>query len=109
MGQRPYLQELTRLSGPLRAAIAFGLLAALSWLILVTLSWGFEIEVDALSSVLFGSMGAVIVCVGIELNRHEKTWIRVIGVLLIVAVVIAVVLVALLLWYISLLCENGCG
>jgi hypothetical protein len=109
MGERPYLQELTQLSGPLRAAIAFGLLAALSWLVVVTLSWGFDIDADFLSVPLFGGMAAVIVCVGVELNRQEKTWIRVIGVLLVLGVVVAVVLLALTLWYLSLLCENGCN
>jgi hypothetical protein len=109
MEQRPYLRALTNLSVPLRAALAFGALAALTWLVAVTLSWGFDLDVDFLSVVLFGAMAAVIFCAGVELNRQEKTWIRVIGVLLVVGVVIAVLLLALTLWYLSLLCENGCN
>jgi hypothetical protein len=100
---------VTQLSGPLRAAIGFAVLAAVVWMVAVTLSWGFDVDVDILSLPLAGSMGAVIVCVGVELNRHEKMWIRVIGVLLVVAVVIAAILLLLTLWFLSELCENGCS
>ena len=70
MEQRPYLRTLTNLSGPLRAALAFGALAALTWLVAVTLSWGFDQDVDFLSVVLFGAMAA-----GMALNVIDRRFV----------------------------------
>ena len=109
MEERPYLRALTQLSAPLRAAIVFGLLAALTWMVAVTLSWGFDVDADIAGPLLFGSMAAVVVCVGVELNRQERRWIRALGVLLIAGVLIAGLLLALTLWYLSALCEHGCN
>jgi len=109
MRERPYLRELTGLSVPLRAAIAFGALAALTWLVLVTLDQAFDIDVDVLSPVLLLAMGAVVVSVGVELKDHRNKWIRAIGVLLIAAVAIAALLIALTIWFVAQLCENGCS
>ena len=109
MGQRPYLRGLTHLSKPLLAAIALGTLAALTWVVGVSLSVFWDINVDELALVLGALVVGAVISVGVELNRSTNRWVRGIGVLLIVAAVGTVLAVLLILWYVSLLCGNGCN
>ena len=98
-----------QLSPPLRAAIGLGAAAAVVWLVTVTLSQVWDVDVDFVSPILGLLMVSVVIAAGVELSRHERTWVRVIGVLLIVAAVIFVLLVLLTIWFLSALCDNGCN
>jgi hypothetical protein len=89
------------------AAVVFAALAAAVWVVGVSLSLIWDVEVDILSPVLGALILAVVVSAGVELNNHRNRWVRGVGVLMISGAVIAVLIVALIVWYASALCGSG--
>jgi hypothetical protein len=104
MDAREYRRELSK---PLRAAIVFGVLAAIVWAVAFSLSVFWEVDVGWLTLVLGVLMVAVVISAGLELLRHRSRWLRGFGGLMIAGASLAVVFVLLLIWYVSALCGSG--
>ena len=100
---RPYRRSLTQLSRPLQVTVVLGVLAGL------TVAVGVTFQVEVAASVFFALFLGVIASAGFELSRYEKGWIRALGILLIAAAAITAVLTILTLWYLHLLCGDGCN
>ena len=109
MGGRVYLRDLTQLSKPLIATIVLGALAAVVVVTGASLSVIWDVDTDVLSPVFGVLFAATVACAGAELVRSERKWVRAVGYLVVTAVVITVVLILLTLWFLSLLCRNGCN
>src|SRR4051794_21770366 len=109
MGQRGYLRELTHLSRPLVAAIAFSALAAVVWAVAVALSLIWDVDVDIAGPVLGALIVAAVISAGVELRRHRTRWVRGVGALMITGALLVVAAVALIVWYASALCGVGCN
>jgi hypothetical protein len=107
MDAREYRRAAKQLSTPLIAAIAFGALAAVVWVVGVSLSLIWDVDVDILSPVLGALMLAVVISAGVELNNHRNKWVRGVGVLMISGAVITVLVVLAIIWFLSALCGNG--
>jgi hypothetical protein len=107
MGQRPYLRDVTQLSTPLKAAIVFGAIAAVTWAVGVSLSVIWDVDSEVLVWPLSISMLGTVVSAAVELRRHRSKWVRGLGGLMIAGAIAAVLFVALVIWYASLYCGDG--
>ncbi len=86
-----------------------GALAAVVWAMIVILDQLTDLDADFLPLVLGALMVGAVISAGVELLRNRSRWVRGLGAFLIAGAVIFVVLVLLLIWYVSLLCGNGCN
>src|SRR3954470_6931101 len=107
MDAREYRRRTTQRPKPLIAAIAFAALAAAVWVVGVSLSLIWDVEVDVLSPVLGALIVAAVVSAGAQLNNHRNRWVRGAGVLMITGGVLVVLGVLLIIWYASALCGSG--
>ena len=98
---------MTQLSPPLKAAIVFGAIAAVSWAVAVSLSVIWDNDAEILVWPLSLGMAGTVVSAAIELRRNRSKWVRGLGGLMIAGVAAAVVFVALVVWYASLYCGDG--
>jgi hypothetical protein len=59
--------------------------------------------------VLGALMVGVVIAAGVELNNQESKWVRAVGVVMVVAAVLFVIGVLLTLWFLTVLCQDGCN
>src|SRR3712207_4198979 len=93
MEERPYLRRLMALSPPAQAMMGFAALGLVSWIV------GAALQLEAAAWPLMAAFAGFVVALGLRLQASNRGWVRVLGVLLIVALAIGVLLLAATLYY----------